>query len=464
MKNHPVDVVINNKRFVPLHQFVFDQQKGLVDREKISIKKKKSKRKKGKKSKKKSPSPCYVIPLLKGKLPAIVFSFSRKQCEEQAQLLIKQGKSFADEFIQEQIRYICSKHFTEKIENLSSTKILMKVLKNGVGFHHAGLLPQQRFAVEELFSHGFLQVLFTTETFAVGINMPAKTVVLNGLRKFDGKHFRLLTAKEYFQLAGRAGRRGIDTEGFVVSIPDEATSLNAYMQISESDTEPIQSQFQLSYNTILNLLDSYSQKEIDIILKKNFFAYRKQHRMQRKIRMKTSFTKRCKQLQMMKYLNNDRSLTEKGRFVKNIYFEEILIGELFATPLYKEISDIELLQVIAAIIYERKPNDHFSFKGIIKEYKELSKKLWQNPHFFKKLNKLNLKRMMAIVKHWSRGDSFQETLQLTSYREGDVVRLFRRIIDMLQQIKRATVDEDLIVRLNDCIDLVDRDLVKVDIT
>ncbi|MFO8077959.1 MAG: DEAD/DEAH box helicase [Thermoplasmatota archaeon] len=464
IKDHPIEVVSNNTRYVPLHQFVFDEQKGLVDRAVLSKQKKKRKKSKKKKKKKSTLSPCQVIPHLKGRLPAIVFSFSRKQCEEQAFKLKEQGKEFADDFIKEQIRYLCSQHFPEKIKNLSSTKMLMEALEVGIGFHHAGLLPQQRFAVEELFSHGFLQVLFATETFAVGINMPAKTVVLNGLRKFDGRHFRLLTAKEYFQLAGRAGRRGIDKEGFVVSILYQQGELNSFLQISEEDTEPIQSQFRLSYNTILNLLDSYSQKEIDVLLRKNFYAFRKQHRRQRKVRMKTSFTNKCKQLQMMKYLTRDRELTDKGRFVKKIYFEEILIGELFATSLYKELSNVELLQVIAAITYERKPNDHFSFKGIIKDYKRLSKKLWQNPHFFKKLNKISLKRMMAIVKHWSEGESFQETLELTSYREGDVVRLFRRIIDMLQQIKRATVDEELMVRINECIDLIDRDLVRVDIS
>jgi superfamily II RNA helicase len=161
----------------------------------------------------------------------------------------------------------------------------------------------------------------------------------------------------------------------------------------------------------------------------------------------------------MRYIDKKRNLTEKGEFARKIYFEEILIGELFATDLYKKLSDIELLQVISSIVYERRPNDHFSFKEIISKYNQLCDRLWENPHFFKKLNKLSLKRMMAIVERWAEGGSFHEVLELTNYREGDVVRLFRRIIDMLQQIIRATDDEDLAVRLESCIHLIDRDLV-----
>jgi superfamily II RNA helicase len=273
----------------------------------------------------------------------------------------------------------------------------------------------------------------------------------------------LLTAKEYFQLAGRAGRRGIDTEGFVVTVLYQSDQTQSYMQISEADTEPIQSQFQLSYNTILNLLAGYSQEDINILLRNNFYAYRKQHLQHRTVRMKTSFTKKCKQLQMMKYLDKKRELTAKGEFARKIYFKEILIGELFATDLYKKLTDIELLQVISAIVYERRPNDHFSFKGIIKKYNQLCDKLWENPHFFKKMNKLSLKRIMAIVETWAEKGSFHDVLALTSYREGDVVRLFRRIIDMLQQIIRATEDEDLALRLETCIEMIDRDLVHFDL-
>jgi len=464
IKDHVVTTIIHTKRTVPLHHFIYKPEKGMVPIHE-------AKRWKTTRSKKKKKGKQHIVPVslhqligsLQNKLPAIIFSFSRKQSEETAEALSKRYNYIKDEFIVDQIQYICSKYFTKEINQLASTKKLISALKTGIGYHHAGLLPQQRFAVEELFSNGFLHILCATETFAVGINMPAKTVILNGIRKFDGHHFRLINATEYFQLAGRAGRRGIDTAGFVVTVPDPRDKLTPFFEVMDAEAEPIQSQFQLSYNTILNLLDGYNTKEIDLILRKNFYAYRKQHRQQRTVRMKTSFTQKCKQLQMMRYITSERKLTEKGQFAKNIYFEEIAISELFATSLYTQLTNVELLQIIAAIIYERRPNDHFSFKGVIKQYNALIEKCKQNKHFFRKLNKLSLKRMMGIITVWSRKESFQEVLSLTSFREGDLIRLFRRIIDMLQQIKRATNDDDLIGRINECIELLDRDLVRFEI-
>lgn len=211
------------------------------------------------------------------------------------------------------------------------------------------------------------------------------------------------------------------------------------------------------------MLDTYSQDEIDLILHKNFYVFQQKHQRHKQVRMKTSFTQKCKQLQIMRYLTKENKLTEKGEFVKNIYFKEILIGELFATPLYKQLTNIELIQIIAAIVYEKRPNDHFSFKGVDQAYQHLMKKINQNTHFFKKINKLSLKRMMSLVASWGNEEPFEDLLELTTFREGDIVRLFRRIIDMLQQIRRATEDEELQERLMECQALIDRDIVAIEI-
>lgn len=464
LKDHPVEIVRCHKRFVPLHQFLYDEYNGLIERNLIAPTNQQSKKKnKRSNTRRKHISPGQVVQDLKGKLPAIVFSFSRRQCEEEAKKLQRQKRYIVDVETKKAIQEICQRCFSYEIQHLPSTKILIQTLLDGIGFHHAGLLPQQRFAVEEIFSKGILPVLFATETFAVGVNMPAKTVILNGLRKFDGQRFRLVTSKEYFQLAGRAGRRGIDKEGYVVTLLQEGESTNDYIHISEKDTEPIQSQFTLSFNTVLNMLNSYSRQEIDTFLKQNFHAFRRQHESHKQVRMKTSFNHKVTVLQKMGYINAKGFLTEKGVFAKKIYFEELLISELFATDLYKRLTDTELLQVIAGIIYERRPNDYFSFQGIEQEYQLLLKKVSWNPHFIKKLNKLSLKRMMALVEIWSKNGDFQEIVSLTNYQEGDVVRLFRRIIDMLQQIRRASQDEQLKQRLIDCLQRIDRDLVAAEI-
>jgi superfamily II RNA helicase len=457
IKNHPVETVICSKRAVPLHHYYYDVHRGFIERE-IG----RQILQKGKKQQLKSASLSHVVLSLKDKLPAIVFSFSRRQCENEAESLLRRHSFITDETTRAQVIQICSKHFSTEVRGLQSTRTLVKALVNGIGFHHAGLLPQQRFAVEELFSLGVLKVLFTTETFAVGVNMPAKTVVLNGLRKYDGRRFRLITSKEYFQLAGRAGRRGIDTEGYVITLLADNETMMDYLRISERDTEPIQSQFNLSFNTILNMIDMYSQDEIDVLLRKNFYVFHRKHRQHRQVRMKASFTRKYKKLQIMQYITPQRQLTDKGVFAKKIYFEEVLISELFATPLYNQLSNTELLQLITGIVYERRPNDHFSFHDIAGNYRRLIKKIQQNPHLFKRVNKLSLKRMMAIVDVWSNGGSFTELLSLTNYHEGDIIRLFRRVIDMLQQIKRAADEEELQRRLIACQQRIDRGLVAIE--
>lgn len=471
IKGHRVSVIRYDKRAVPLEHFVYDVEAGLTTAKKLRDLMKiptydhaRGRRKgRGEREFVKGPAVEDVILEMKEKLPAIVFAFSRKGCEEEAWNLVKRH-DFTVPDDQERITSIYRKHFIPEVNKMRTTATLRRCLSRGVGFHHAGLLPQHKEAVEELFAAGLLQVLFATETFSVGINMPAKTVVFNGLRKFDGQSFRMINSKEYFQLAGRAGRRGIDTVGYVVVMIDRRdNNLDELITVSAADTVPIRSQFQLSFNTVLNLIANHSPKEVEVVLKSNFDYYVKRRSSTRQVRIMASFNNKKRLLQKMGYVTKDDELTDKGMFAKLIYFEELLVSELFTTKLYSRLTDTELLQVIAGIIYEPRSTDYFSFKGIQRRYDALLQKLSKVNNFYvgKKLNKLSLKRMMALVGMWSEGGSFEDLLRLTKLAEGDIIRLFRRIIDMIGQIQRATDDDDLHTKLYNCQDRIDRDLVAV---
>ena len=164
----------------------------------------------------------------------------------------------------------------QEINQLHSTQLLRQILPQGIAFHHAGLLPRVKDLIEDLFGQGLINVLYTTETFAVGINMPAKTVCFEALRKFDGRSFRPVTSKEYFQIAGRAGRRGIDIEGFVYIIIERRDfEYEKTKKLIAADTERIISQFRLSVNTVLNLIKNHTPTEIDAILCKSFHSFQK---------------------------------------------------------------------------------------------------------------------------------------------------------------------------------------------
>ena len=141
----------------------------------------------------------------------------------------------------------------------------------GIGYHHAGLLPIIKQFMEELFERKLCKILYATETFAVGINFPVKTVCFDSLHKFDGKSFRNLSGSEYLQMAGRAGRRGIDDFGLVFVLVDyKSIESGDFPDIYQMKAEPIVSKFQITYNTLVNLVNRYSDEEIEEFFRKSF--------------------------------------------------------------------------------------------------------------------------------------------------------------------------------------------------
>jgi ATP-dependent RNA helicase DOB1 len=154
--------------------------------------------------------------------PVIVFSFSKKDCEKFALELNRED--YTDDVEKDLITQVYNnaiESLGEDDRKLPQVEALLPLLKKGIGIHHGGLLPILKEIVEILFSEGLIKALFATETFAIGINMPAKTVVFTNTRKWDGTDFRWVTSGEYIQMSGRAGRRGKDDRGIVIQMMDE---------------------------------------------------------------------------------------------------------------------------------------------------------------------------------------------------------------------------------------------------
>jgi superfamily II RNA helicase len=199
-----------------------------------------------------------------GQLPCLYFSLSRKSCEEKA--LENIDRDFLDregrEIILDEYDRLCERY---GIQDDKSAEQLRTLVGHGVAYHHAGILPTLKEVVERLFTSGYIKLLFTTETFALGINMPACTVVFDTVSKYDGVRFRYLKSREYHQMAGRAGRRGIDTKGFVYACIDmEFDEYEGVKRIVSGDIESIESQFNLSYSSVLNLYHKYGERIYDI--------------------------------------------------------------------------------------------------------------------------------------------------------------------------------------------------------
>ncbi|KAK4055538.1 Antiviral helicase ski2 [Microbotryomycetes sp. JL201] len=200
----------------------------------------------------------HLIGLLKKKelLPVVVFTFSKKRCEEYAASMPNTDLCTASEKSEVHVtieRSLTRLKGSDKL--LPQIQNMRQLLGRGIGVHHGGLLPIVKEIVELLFARGLVKVLFATETFAMGVNMPAKSVVFSGIRKHDGRNFRELLPGEYTQMSGRAGRRGLDKTGTVIIVAEnevpETTTLTTMLL---GQPTKLQSQFRLTYSMILNLL------------------------------------------------------------------------------------------------------------------------------------------------------------------------------------------------------------------
>lgn len=470
IKGHTVDTVNYMKRAVPLKHQLYDIHNGICAlkdlKEDIGFKAVRF----GKgRSKGRLPEPDYIS-LVKelrqsGDIPAIYFTFSRKDAFQKA---YEMGRKF-DYTSSDEKRTIIEfvrKNIPQNITNMESVKLMKQFLPKGFGVHHAGLLPAMKEIVEKLFGMGLLKVLFATETFAVGINMPAKTVILGSIKKYDGISVRYLSTKEYFQMAGRAGRRGIDTEGRVVVIVNRNdVELHELERVTSEDVEPIISRFTISYNTVLNLIKNHKKTEREVILQSNFGYFLKHNKNQSRIDQ--SYVNYLRILNKMKYVHfseeeQDYKITWKGIFATNIFSHELVISELYYSKI--DLTDNELLVLLTGLEYEPRLSERFDERRA--RIEPLLKKISENNYVMTHIKKRNLKKIYSLVTVWADGGEFSDLLEMCNLAEGDIIRLFRRIIDNLRQIKSALTvsegDEEKLQQVKRCITKLDRDVVKVE--
>ena len=201
------------------------------------------------------PAPWRVVRYLEGEAltPAIYFLFSRRATEEAASSCVAlRPVPHAAELVREAKSRLADLSPADR--NLRQVALLLgRFLPRGVAVHHAGLLPQVKLLVEEFFQAGKLRTVFATDTLALGINMPARTVVIGEMLKFDGTSRRLLTPNEYRQMTGRAGRRGIDARGVSLLMYSPWVTFPQTLRVLTSDLLPLESAFRPTYSTAMNL-------------------------------------------------------------------------------------------------------------------------------------------------------------------------------------------------------------------
>ena len=260
--------------------------------------------------------------------PCLVFAFSKADCENHSRIVSK------CEYTTEEERSNIEKIFGAAIESLSEEdqdlpqmKGLLPLLRKGIGVHHGGLLPLAKEIVEILFQEGLIKVLFTTETFSMGINMPARTVVFTNIEKFDGEKFRWLTGGEYIQMSGRAGRRGLDTKGVCILMANKKMEHDVAKNILQGNSDSLKSSFHLKYNMLLNLLKLQDYKQ-EFLIKKSFKQLQNDKEIkeiQKKIKQMHSDIEEIKierPKAVQEYFNIEKQVENYRQSVKDIYQRE----------------------------------------------------------------------------------------------------------------------------------------------
>ncbi len=227
-----------------------------------------------------TPRRSEVVRLLDDfeRLPAIYFVFSRKGCEAAADRVAGELRLTSTGEAREIAAFAEERtsHLSDDDRTALDYRYWLRRLETGIAAHHAGVVPAFKETVEELFGRGLIKVVFATETLALGINMPARTVVLESLSKYTGEGHELLQPGDFTQLTGRAGRRGIDARGTAVVLHSAFVPFQKVAAIAAAGSHPLESSFRPTYNMAVNLVANYPQERAEELLEASFGQFRTQ--------------------------------------------------------------------------------------------------------------------------------------------------------------------------------------------
>lgn len=456
-------VIRETKRPVPLNHYVYNPKLGIIQATKKNIETKlRTGKKKGSYSNYIPDSKGIIKILLKqNQYPILYFCFNRKFCEKNANLnmhlnlLSEEEKKRSVAMIDDLI----SKYNLKGYKRLSNMR---KLWERGCAYHHAGILPAAKEIVERLFNEGLLKLLFCTETFALGINMPARAVVFDELEKFNGVKFDYITTRGYMQMAGRAGRRGMDKCGYVYSMinPDDI-DLRELSRIVSGNSEEVNSQFFASYSSILSLYSKMGDQVFDVF-KKSFrnyangtFKYSKSY-----IKEEQQIRNRIKFLQKNGFLDGTK-LTKKGRLAMMVSGYEIQTAELYYSRAFDDCTPEGICILLAALITEQKKRKDGAFGKRPKFYGE---------KIIKGLRKAEMAcgietpirdldfALADPIGIWASEGTLRD-LEAYHVPEGDIIRVLRMTIQLIRTLKNQIEDPELIEKLERALELINRDVV-----
>lgn len=448
-----------------------------------------------------------------GLLPGIVFIFSRNGCDQAVQQCLYEGVRLTTREERDEIRKVVH----QAIEGLDDDDLRVlgvntwiAGLERGVAAHHAGLLPQFKSVVEQLFQRRLVKLVFATETLALGINMPARSVTIERLDKYNGEQRVQLTSGEYTQLTGRAGRRGIDHEGHAIVVWGDGMDLEAVAHLAAARSFPVRSSFKPTPNMAVNLLQRMSHVMARDTLELSFAQFqadrdvveqarelraeqeslagydraarrakgadkkrwedrarklRKQiERGRRRVEARSgsiarTFDRVVAALSELDYLRGDE-VTPWGRLLARVYGErDLLVAECLRHDAWRGLDAPGLAALCCALSYEPRRDGEPEGRwpgGPFRQAFERTLELWDSLDEVGERHRLGGAEMphaglAAAMQGWASGWSLSRTLEETEIGAGDFVRWAKQTIDLLDQLAQAAeyseVDEDRLAKL-----------------
>lgn len=387
-------------------------------------------------------------------LPAIYFVFSRAGCDEAVRYCLDDGLRLTSPPERQRIREIAEEH----VDALSDDDLavlgygrFVSALEAGLAAHHAGMVPPFRETVEACFAEGLVKVVFATETLALGINMPARAVVIEELTKYGGAGHQELTPGEYTQLTGRAGRRGIDDVGYAVVLASPFHTFDDLARLAGAPGRALTSSFRPTYNLATSLVRRFDRPEAYRIVTSSFAQWLSPEDLGGQL------TSVLEMLEARGYLNG-WSVTADGEVLSGLYHEaDLLISESMRAGLLDGLEPAAMAAVMSAFCFEARREREGAFEpppGVVAErlfaIGELSEALGDD----ERSRSLPLTRgidagFAVLARDWARGRDLRRVLVPASQRGGqrrpsrpvmtggDFVRNVKQVIDLLRQI--ATV-------------------------
>jgi len=413
-------------------------------------------------------------------LPAIYFIFSRQGCDQAVRHLVDDGVFLTRSREAEELRAIAARHMAGLgDEDLAALDYRgwLEAFRRGIAAHHAGLLPMFKLAVEEAFSLGLVKVVFATETLALGINMPARTVVLDKLVKYNGASHADITPGEYTQLTGRAGRRGIDIEGHAVVTWQPGLDPRALAGLASRRTYPLRSAFTPTYNMAVNLIASVGLERAAKILEDSFAQFHFDATARagagRSRTLVNKFESICLVLESLGYVEESGSaVTDAGRTLTRLYGpHDLLIAEAISAGVFDGLSGPGLAATLSCLVYEsrladRRADPRLPDRDSARAVDKL-RKLWRQLSVLEKDHRLEESPPLdsgfaAPAYFWAEGATLGEVIDDTRVAPGDFVRWVRQVVDCAGQIRDAVPGTALARQCRDLIRDMRRGVIDID--